>query len=58
MQFVTAVAIHAIHPSFTKMDISWQALIFAKVFIANPASMTGCAGTRHGWSAIEHMALK
>lgn len=49
VHFRSCVAIDTVHPSLSEMNIRPDILVFTKVFIPNPAAMTGCAVAGHGW---------
>ena len=53
----SGVAIDTVHPPLAKMDIRPDILVLTKVFIPNPAAVTGCAVARHGWRLVEYMTF-
>lgn len=52
------VTIDAGHTALAEMDVGFEALVLAKVFITDPAAMAGRAGPRHGRRADEIMAVQ
>lgn len=58
MHFITAMTIDAGHASLAEVDVGFQALVFTKKFIANPAAMAGGACSGHGWRLYEGMAVE
>jgi hypothetical protein len=52
-----AVAAYAAHTPLTEMHIRTQVFVLAKVFITNPAAVTGSAVARHGGGCVEQMAV-
>ena len=46
---------HTVHACFAEMHIPREAFVLAEEFIPHTAAVTGCAGTRHGWSLLKDM---
>lgn len=56
VHFRSGMAVGALHPPSAKVYIAGKAFVFAQVFIANPAAMTGCAVTGHRGGLFNYMA--
>ena len=55
VQVCTFMTFHTVHTSLAEMYIAGEAFVLAEEFITDPAAVTGCAGTRHGWSLLKDM---
>jgi hypothetical protein len=52
------MTIDTIHAGLAEMNIRLNALIFAHIFVANPAAVAGGAGASHGWRAFEEVSIE